>query len=479
MIDGWEKGIAENPFDGISDMRSVNINNIGKTAAVGYNVTTSTLSGATMGIPVARATKFVSGAATAFYIVDDNGRVWESTSKAGTWTYLSSSNTTTSSDRFIGLACWKGFVFKFQGSSIYYWNGATWSASWKTIVGTTPHYALVGQDDAVYFCNDSGVGSILEVAGSTFDPTNSATYTFAAKGTNSNALAIPSTDIAVSLAEIGTSLLVGGSQNAIYPWDRISTSFRYPIFVAEPYMKRMVTANNAVYIFPGNVTSRGRIYITNGSNIDEFYKIPDHLFGYAEPYVEWGDAIWWRNSIVFGFFGLTNAGALISGPSDLWAIDVTTKAFRSVASLPASSGSGNATVLIPDTTNSSTNGYGVMIGVRDGSNSTGAIAYSGTNAGIGSAIIKTDRIPVGTFLQPRTFENIEFKLYEPLQSGESIQVIMITDSTSASLGTCSTVGAISDVFNMTIENSQWVYFQLSMTGNSTTSGCRVKELRLR
>lgn len=479
VIEGWEQGIGEDPFNGIGDLRQVNIHNVNKTVAVGFPITeTSSYSGATLGKPVARTTQFVSGVATNYYIVDDNGRVWTSTPGAlSTWTYLATSNTTTSGDQNIGLAFYKGYLHKIQNSTIYYYKSGAWATFGSGAFAGVPHFSLVGQDSVLYFCNGPQIGSIMEKPGSTYDPATPATYIFA-----TTALAIPSYDTALSLAEQGTNLLVGGYQNAIYPWNRISTSFTYPIFCAEPVITRMVTVNSSVFIFPGGIAGRGRIYITNGSQCEEFFKIPDNItgsyLGYVEPYYQFGDAIWWRNNLLFGMFVLTNDVGTVLPIAEVWALDVTSKQFRSVSTVPTAANGGSATCLIPNMSGSHVKGMGYIIGWNDAT--TGGIGSSSTSAGAGQAIVKGDLIPVGKILEKKTFEQVEIKLATPLLTGESLVVRVIEDlSTITQVGIMTSADGFSAYFKVNFQNNQWLEPSFVMNGNSEQSGVRLREMRLR
>lgn len=487
IINGWENGISPDPFTGIADMRSVNINNFPQTIAAGFTITTSTISGATLGKPISKATKFSTGIAQLYYILDDIGQVFSSPSLTGTWTYLSSGATTTSASNLDSIAFYKGYLLKFRSTSIDYWNGATWVNGWNPatggsgatgiITGSCQHFTLVGQDDVVYFCNDAFIGSIRDISVSAinpFDPTVPARYVF-----TTTALALPSYDSAICLAELGVQLLVGGSLNAIYPWNRSATSFTYPIFVADSYIKRMVTANQNVYIFPGNTVGRGRIYVTNGSQTDLYWKMPDHLTGYVEPYYQFGDAIWHRNNLIFGMFAAKNSDkSPITGISDIWAIDANSKALRSVSTLPVSTAKGRANVLIPDSVSGS--GMSFIVGWDDGV-STPGIGYSGTTAGInGNSVIKTDIIPIGTSLDKKTFSNLQLRLATALLSGELIAVTAIEDlgARSTVVGTMTSTDGFSRSFFVNFDQSQWLQLQLTIVGNSETSGGRLKDILL-
>lgn len=60
VLDGFEKGIAPNPYSGIQDIRQSNITSIPGIGIVGYPLTQSTTSGATLGRPIAKSTSFTS-----------------------------------------------------------------------------------------------------------------------------------------------------------------------------------------------------------------------------------------------------------------------------------------------------------------------------------------------------------------------------------------------------------------------------------
>ncbi len=263
----------------------------------------------------------------------------------------------------------EGYLFVFRGSAIDFMYVATrtWVYNWwppnpslSTVVSpylNTPagidnsHYALVGQDNAIYYCDGNYVGSIIQTAPANypFDPMNPATY-----GWTQQALELPSQDNTTWLAELGPNLLVSGVRNYIYPWDRTVyvdsttgityTQFAQPILVAEPNITRMITVNTNTYIFAGN---RGRIYVTNGSQAELFKKIPDHLSGTVEPYYIWGAIGYSQNQLYFGFQAQQNNGSILQS-GGLWALDITTGALRLANILSYGTYNGYATVFIPN-----------------------------------------------------------------------------------------------------------------------------------
>ncbi len=359
-----------------------------------------------------------------------------------------------------GITVFNDYLFAFmkQGIDYLHLDGiinstgnptAGWVYGWKTANATsTGHRAIVGTDDVLYFCNGQAVGSIIVVAGATFDPSNAATYTF----TNS-ALALPAYDSATCLEQLGTNLLVGGILKYIYPWDRISTSFTYPIVCAENYTACMVTMNSSTYVFAGN---RGRIYITNGSNIQEFKKFPDYLSGTVNPYYRWGWAIYWKDQLYFTISATDNASTAISNFAGLWAIDIEdTKALRLTNSLSYGTYAGTVPTIVP---------MGARLPTGDGifacwANATNGIDYTlSTPYSDFNTRIDTDIIPVGTFLNQKNFTSLEFKLAKPLVSGEAVRLSWRPNLASdfTLIDTTTTAGAISDVYTPNFSNIQWL-----------------------
>lgn len=498
IIDGWD-GIASDPYSGTNYMLSVDLETPAEVA-VGYPLTQNATSGATLGNPIADSTRLFtygtpgvpSGSPQSFAILDDDGQVFESSSITGTYAFLSSGNSASGSTSNDGIAHWLGYLFKSRGANLDYWNGSTWAnftgSTMSNFTAGVKHYMYVGSDNVLYITNGNYLASLTAATPTSFDPTNSATYTWSGQK-----LQLPVTDVALSIAEVGggntpkSTLLVGGALNAVYPWDKVSSSFALPIYIADSYISLMVSANQNAFIFPGyqrgSGQGRGRIYITNGSQADLYYKVPDYIFGVQDPYYLWGDAIFHRNNLLFSFFPVTNAGTLIQNFGYVWALDLDTKKFRALSAFPTSATFVANGYCLISTLNLSTPGFGYIV-AWDNNGSAHGIGYSGTTVGTSSstASILTDLIPVGTFLKKKTFSQVEYKLRSPLQSGESISIIPIVDGSATTTLTFSptvTTGAISGYAPVTFQNNQWAQFLITLTGNSATSGARLKELRLR
>lgn len=413
---------------------------------------------------------------------------------------------------------YQGYLFLFRGSAIDYMNVTTfgWTYNWWPLNPsytsmTTPylnspstagnsHYALVGQDNVIYYCDGNYIGSIGQTnpLNVPFDPTNSVLTGNTAGYTSTynwsiQALELPSQDCSTWLAELGTSLLISGVRNYIYPWDRTvyintdgttQTSFSTPIVVAEPNITRMITVNTNTYLFAGN---RGRIYITNGSQAQLFKKIPDHLSGVVEPYYVWGAIGYSQNQLYFGFKTQTNGGTTLNS-GGLWAIDLNTNALRLVNILSYGTYGGYASLFFPNPPQGPTltGGNAFFVGWNNGSANGIDVSITGPYTG-GQSYIVSDMIAVGTALHPSTATQLEFKLSTPLKTGESVQLLMGSSLNDLyGTGTMTPVGTIMGTgtelfgnFPITVQAQQWLLVKAILTyASGTPSYNRLVGLRI-
>ena len=244
------------------------------------------------------------------FFQDSNGRVWYN---SGSRVYLLNGNTLTNSSGK-GLITFRTsdgadtYLFAFRNAAIDVVKVTTtanleapsWSNSWQTLNTTAgssnSHYAIVGQDNIIYFVDGRYVGSIRENAGSVFDPATGGTYTY-----NNQALDMPQDEINEWLEELGAQLLVAGvTYNKIYPWDRVSDSYNLPLNVPEIGIYRLKNIGNVVYILAG---TKGNIYTTQGTYVRPFKSIPKYVANNSITslvQVTWG-GIWSKSgSLLFG-----------------------------------------------------------------------------------------------------------------------------------------------------------------------------------
>lgn len=585
IIDGWEKGIANSPYEGISDIRNMNLISVPKEASVNFQTVQSSLSGFSGSVASASATNdtvtysgetgtpvngmvvvfaggslpagitagtqgvtadtniywidsvntgaktfqifttyarsspvnitgdgtgtfgsinmtqprhtistYVATAGTMYFTLDSVGRCWAL--NATIWSYLG--NITRANANGNGLVTYTAsdgtvFLFVFRNALIDWMACAslgTWNYAWKTMntgAGYAhSHHAIVGQDNVAYFCDNYYVGSFFQkVAATPFDPSSSGTFTF-----TTTALTLPYTDVTQQLVELGANLLIAGSKNFLYQWDRISTGQSYPVFLADnfgladlsisqPNIPKMITLNTNTYIFMG---VRGRIYITNGTQAQLYKKIPDHLSGTVEPYYIWGAIGFNKNQLYFGLIATANDGTANANYGGLWAIDMDTKAIRLVNQLSYGSYAGYCTTFVPILTVGA--GSGFYAGWDSGSSTYGIDSTISSGYSNYQSYIDTDNIPIGTLLKPITSNNMEWKIVKPLTSGEGVKVSYRTDLSQSFtlIWEETTVGVFSSVSpSINWQNAQWIQFRIETksTGVNTSSFVRLTELRLR
>lgn len=406
-----------------------------------------------------------------------------------------------------------GYLFIFRNSGIDYFNTYTgaWHYNWRIDTDgaddgwdmasgylnsaysiNNSHAAIRGQGENIYWCDGSFVSSLVAVSPTTeFDPTIPATYTY-----TKQAVGIESNDIAQCLTMTGNQVLIGGQLNAVYVWDRLKFYYDYRIYLPETFVYKLLTLGSTVYIFPGN---RGRIYQTNGSQASLYKKIPDHLSDTVEPYFTWGDVYSIKNQIYFGIKATTNGGTSIDNYGGVWAIDADTGALRMTQPLSYGTYANYVTCFIPSGTTTglslyvawgTTTRYNLLQnGETNGYYLGGIDAPSGDPFTTYIPYIDTDMIPVGTYLQNKTLEQIEFKLTKPMVSGEGIKIqyrTHITDSWTDVFETLYSATSESNSNNMSglgfvnFQNVQWIQLKVYLKSTSSSpSYTRLKEVRLR
>ncbi len=267
---------------------------------------------------------------------DSNARVWY-LPNGGTQFFLLNGNTLTSGSGnglavFLNSASSATYLFAFRNAEVDVVNvfatanlqAPSWSNAWQALnTGSgagNSHQAILGQDNIIYFCDARFIGSILEKAGQSFDPSNSATFTF-----NNQALDTPQNEILNWLEELGKNLLAAGDiYNFIYPWDRVSSSYELPLAVPENSIKKIKNMGGIVYILAG---TKGNIYSTQGTYVTHFKKIPEYLTNQAgsiaNPLMAWGGIGARNGALLFGVSGQTsgNSGVYMVFPDGRLVMD--------------------------------------------------------------------------------------------------------------------------------------------------------------
>lgn len=455
------------------------------------------------------------------YIVDGSNRVWGllpvsyNTVPANTLVFLGNiGGIGGTGPGTAGIIAWQNYLLLFGTATVDYANiSSLWSTSPATAWNYTWSGAASGNYSAqaynsrisvinseasggvvVYFTTTDGIGSLTKTEGVNFNPATSSTYTFL-----NDALVMSPEDLANCITELGAILLIGGQSNFVYTWDRISPGYNSLLNIPDPGIANIVAVSQNAYIFAG---TRGRIYITNGSGIDLYKKVPDHITGIVNPYIIWQDASFGRNQLYFSFRAYTNANVSLDSVSGVWAIDLDTDALR-LQNKTTNTGYAGITAMAVEmpqagrTVNPA--GTGMVLGWYTPGSVYGVDVPQSAPYVNFESFIQTDMIPVGTYLDQFTPFQVEWKTSQPLGGNgttESIRISFRTNllSTFTVLGTSTATGAsmvgsttgttngqtISDYFKSNFEKSQWVQLLIEMSSNATTPTYnRLTEVRIR
>lgn len=223
------------------------------------------------------------------YAQDANGRIWRYETSYYPWGLIAGNTLTSASGN--GFKIWKDYIFAFRSVAVDVYGplltSPTWTNSWAgaSSLGSTgatfqtQHTAFESQNGRLYIANSQAdkmplVASLQENVSTTFDPTNALTYTW-----NASALDLPDYEWITCFEEQNNLLMIGTVANKIYPWDKISDSFRSPIIVGETYIHSMRMLNNALYFGCGY---RGNIYRTYGTTSEIVVDFSDDIANYPE-----------------------------------------------------------------------------------------------------------------------------------------------------------------------------------------------------
>lgn len=316
-------------------------------------------------------------------------------------------------------------------------------------------------------------------------------------------LTLPNFETAQCMTEIGNLIIIGGVTNVLYPWNQVEALPTTVIPLAEGDTKQLLTVNQMAYAFTG---SKGNIYITDGSNASLVLKVPDYCAGvpgtpetYFEPVFTWGGVAYVRGKVYFGILderatGLTTNKAGNCG--GVWS-------FIPSQNLYIGQDTGLALRLENQNSYGTYNGYAsVIIGKADqtlkspqyfagwtADINTGVSSY-GIDATevhpVGTTVVETDLIPVGTVLNKYAPKQLEYKLTTALVAGESVGIKWRKNSTSAWVSAGNVIqpdGAtsLSGYFTANFQGAQWVQLQVTLTplASTSTSYCRLAEIIMR
>lgn len=494
VISGWEKGIADSPYNGFQMLQNLNISY--QPGGVYLNISRDA-STYTVSRPTKEPTYIVQDPTFPrnLYAVDLGGVVWQSVNGGVQWSIVASSPTGNAGGN--GIAVWNSYLIVARGDkldAIAVTTGGATGPSWTTFAtfGTAAgqfsnHFALIANDTKLYFCNGNAIASLAQLT--VFDPTSAPTFSY-----NDTALTLPfryyNNTISTGMCELGNNLLISAG-NYVYPWDKNSPSYNIPIPFPEPIYK-IYNINNFVYCFAGislgtdyNVLGRGNIYLYNGYQPSLFKKMPDLSGSFTS-----GDTQNWYFggvSVYYGklLFGVRNNGTSSSGAfNGIYSLDSNAVLnFEYTDSEGTAAGTSLTTALCTTYGNSGDTIQSFSSGWRDDVSFFGFAITNQSGTCYSSGVIRTDLIPVGTTLQPTTYKQIELKFNQPLASGEGFSINGKADISSSQViikNNYISLGgeSVSYNFPMTLEKLKWLQIVVTLNGVASGSRCPLTEIRL-
>lgn len=488
VINEWYKGIADSPNLGFGAIRNIDIHST--PGSIQANLRPDKV---TEGLDIEFVKWFDTDPRTGYiYALDSNNDIFRSTNEGATWTLFETNNGTGATGQ--GFKIWKDYIFHIRDKTIGVvgplsgtptetttWKSGLESVDFGNFVEAT-HSMLVAQNDVLYFGNGRYVGSISENTGQTFDPSNSATFTFSLQ-----ALDLPDGYKVRCLEELGSNLMIGTWKGSsigkiksadIFPWDTSSSSFGIPIRLSEYGVHAMLNMNNLLYIIAG---VNGSVYVSNGTSTRLLRKIPNYLtklqggtYALFMP-----GAIAQQDGRIF--FGMSSGGFDVTTPIfGVWSIDVNgTLAFE--YQISTGSIDFNATRLI-GAIHPISEGR-LLISWRDRINGQNLYGIDRTDSDGRYedylASVQSANYRVGSPLAPTQFQEIDFILDEPLTEGDGIRIKYRRNLNEAftTLGTYDfeTEGPV-DNFNKSFPSDGFVNLQFQIEPNKNA---RLREIRIR
>jgi hypothetical protein len=348
------------------------------------------------------------------------------------------------------------------------------------------HASFISKNDGnLYFCNGSNVATLAIPPFAIFDKNNFSTFSV-----NAAVLSLSRAETTTCLTELRNQLLVASNFN-IYPWDRFSSQPQNPIPMQEQ-ISSMINILNNVYVFAGN---KGNIYLSNGYSVSPFKKMPDFIAGVIDPSWTWGGVmshrlkLWFQalatNSqtgapILAGIFSLGLVGG--NGVSQETSGTLNMEAQNSFGLVSSTT---TAPGLLIDNNSTALNYDNYYSAWSNGASSVGGIDFNDTTLwSSNEPTIETDIIPIGTAVNPKTFSSAEFKLDQPMKSGDSISLYarQSLSDTYQLIGITTTAVLSNFLQPIGFEKWQWIQFKATASCNATatsSSFIRIRELRIR
>lgn len=310
-------------------------------------------------------------------------------------------------------------------------------------------------------------------------------------------LQLPQFEISKCLTEVGNIVLVGCKGSVVYPWNQVSNTPAGLINLPEANVFSLLNVNQIAYIFAGY---KGNVYVTDGSTASLVLKIPDYCAGiegtpssYIEPIFNWGGSAYIRGRVYFSVLDQTstkagNCGGIWSFyPTQNLSIDQDTGLALHIENINSyATYNGYATLIIPWIDQNIAKAPQFWSCWQSALTSPAYGFDQTSTTPIGTVIIETDLVPVGTVLNKFTPKQLEYKLSTALLSGETVTVKWRKNSTDVFVSAGNVItpdGATSlaGYFNANFQGAQWVQLQWTLTPqvSASSSFVRFSQARIR
>jgi len=419
VINNFQKGIAPSPYFGFGDMRNLDIYSYPGIIRLN-NLMTKQSSTTVTDLILWLVRNPLS--TSEVWALGDTAKVYKSTDGGSTWSLV----TGNSSGSGQGLAIWRDYLFVARSGHLETYgplsSSPSWTTTWKTIDSDSAwHPMIIGQDDILYGGAGRYIFSLQEVAGQTFAPGTSSTYTW-----NSQALDLPKNYRVKCLAELGEKLMIGTWQGSniydykiadIFPWDRTSDSFELPIRMSENGINGMITVNNLLYILAG---IEGKVFVSNSTSTTEIAKIPSSI-GNIDSGKRWDfypGAIMNHQGRIFFGVGSSNG---VAG-SGVWSLHPNLKGNTLIHENTISTGNDGSSNALQIGALLSANRESYLAGWVDAS-TYGIDSLDYTKRYISYAgYFESPVYQVGTSFHPKKFQKLMLELNRPLVTNQGVKI---------------------------------------------------------
>ncbi len=426
-ITGWQRGVASSPYLGFGKMVGMDIFRRPGIIQVGQKLTNTGVS--FTGFPTAE----VIDKSGNIYIGTSDGKVYKNGVVQAGW------GGNIIHDLLIVQDCLLIFYNQTTISLATNLSGVvTYTSSWKTGLELSTFgwkKAILGQDNVIYFGNETKLGSLVA-----FTPTPSVSPTSATANLNTSCIStsLPNDRVIQTICEWNRYVVMSTSKEGngfgntkMYFMDRglldgNETSFNLSIGIEIPerYVRQLINKDNKLYFF-GNDT--GTFYTTDTTTYSVITALPNRLQGevYNESFPTTPNAVALvDNEILFGIGGSFNSAYdVVYGVYALRGTSVTCKHI-------ISSGEYGQTNNVS---------IGAICVISSSQYNVGWTSNSVYGVDIADFRLGTDYIPwfesafyeTGTSIKPRTFQTVQFNFGSNLINNQGMKLYYRSATNSA------------------------------------------------